>query len=35
VFDALEAIRVAIEAYAEEEDGKREAALSGFWLSAG
>ncbi|MEX0668981.1 MAG: hypothetical protein WD060_00790 [Pirellulales bacterium] len=26
VFDALDAIRVAVEAYAEEEDGKREAA---------
>ena len=26
VFDALDAIRVAIEAYAQAEDGKREAA---------
>jgi len=26
VFDALDAIRVAVEAYAEEEDGRREAA---------
>jgi hypothetical protein len=26
VFDALDAIRVAVETYSEEEDGKREAA---------